>query len=379
MDVVLATTPLYDWHRAHGGRLVDFAGWSMPVQYTSITEEHLATRQRATLFDVSHMGRFIIQGRGASTWLDHCLTRRVTDLPVGRIRYSLVTQDDGGILDDVLVYHLTLPDGTSRTSEPSSNEPRFGLVVNASNREKVWNWLQSHMEPGVELVDVTCQTAMIAVQGPLAIGLVGSSLHLTDVGQLANYTGRCRVIDGEEWGISRTGYTGEDGIELIVPATRGLAIWERLLADGAAQGVVAAGLGARDTLRLEAAMPLYGHELSETITPWQAGLDFAVNLQGRSFPGASALAAVDRSQLPRRVGLQLAGKRVARQPDTVLSLSGERVGEVTSGTFSPSRQQAIAMAYVQAEYAGVGQALLVEIRGRREGATVVKLPFYQRG
>ncbi|MCA9169420.1 MAG: glycine cleavage system aminomethyltransferase GcvT [Planctomycetales bacterium] len=369
MDAQLATTPLHDWHRAHGGRMVDFAGWSMPVQYTSITEEHTATRERATLFDVSHMGRFLIQGAAATGWLDGCLTRRITDLEPGRIRYSLVTRDDAGILDDVLVYRLTDLAGDSYLQ----------LVVNASNRAKIWDWLQPRLAAGVELTDVTCETAMIAVQGPLAVKLAEESLSLDGLSSLGNYTGECRAVDGQTWTISRTGYTGEDGVELIVPADCAVRVWERLLELGASQRVQAAGLGARDTLRLEAAMPLYGHELDETINPYQAGLAFAVNLAGRDFPGADVLRAVDRDQLARRVGLVLAGKRVARQPDVLYNSAGEQVGAITSGTFSPTLQQAIAMAYVTPAHAELGQQLEVEIRGRREVATVVKLPFYQRG
>lgn len=374
MEADLAKTPLYAWHAEHGGRLVDFAGWAMPVQYVSISSEHQATRTAASLFDVSHMGRFRIQGPDACQWLDHLLTRTVTDLSPGRIRYSLVTADDGGILDDVLVYCMPAP---------AAPEGRvYWMVVNASNRTKIWSWLQEHSGAGgaeaYEIQDLTLETAMIAVQGPLAVGLVAQVLALPHVTNLRNYAGAYQPVEGTNWLYSRTGYTGEDGIELIVPAEAAEPVWQRLWEAGMDSGLVAAGLGARDTLRLEAAMPLYGHELDESITPWQAGLDFAVNLAERDFPGHAALSTQKRDSLPRRVGLQLDGKRVARQHAAVVGSDGANAGEVTSGTFSPTLERAIAMAYVAPPWAVAGTAVSVDIRGRLESATVVPLPFYRR-
>jgi aminomethyltransferase len=370
MDASLATTPLYAWHQAHGGRLVDFAGWAMPVQYTSISAEHLATRQAASLFDVSHMGRFRFRGAAAADWLDGLLTRRVTDLAPGQIRYSLVTRDDGGVLDDVLIYHLAASDAPGD----------YMLVVNAGNRQKIWDWLQQHQpaQHGVSLRDETTDTAMIAVQGPLACDLVATQLDLEALPNMPYFTGRLGQLGGQPLLYSRTGYTGEDGVELIVPAGMAQQVWERILTAGSARGVQPAGLGARDTLRLEAAMPLYGHELSEQITPLQAGLDFAVDLAGRQFPGHDVLRSLNTATLPRRVGLKLAGKRVARQHAAVLDAQGTTVGEVTSGTFSPSLQQSIAMAYVRPEWAELGTSLQVDVRGRPEAAEVVRLPFYRR-
>ncbi len=370
MDASLASTPLYTWHREHGGRLVDFAGWSMPVQYTSISAEHLATCQAATLFDVSHMGRFRFQGPGTVTWLDSLLSRHVTDLAGGQIRYSVVTADDGGVLDDVLVYHM-----------PAADQPdTYYLVVNASNREKIWNWLLAHPPAvaSVQMTDDTLATAMIAVQGPLARELVRLELGLEALNTMKFFSGCRGEIEGKAIVFSRTGYTGEDGVELVVPAEIATPIWDRLLTAGRSRGVQPAGLGARDTLRLEAAMPLYGHELTEHITPLQAGLGFAVDLVDRQFPGRDALANLDAKSLPSRVGLRLEGKRVARQDAEVLTLEGLSVGHVTSGTFSPTLQQSIAMAYVRPEYASAGTQLHVDVRGREEKAEVVRLPFYQR-
>jgi aminomethyltransferase len=362
-------TPLFDWHAAHGGRMVDFAGWSMPVQYGSIVEEHLATRRACGLFDVSHMGRLRLDGDGAAVFLDRLLTRKVVGMGPGKIRYSLVCNESGGILDDVLVYHL----------HEHSGGLYHLLVVNASNREKIVSWLTSHLMPSddVQIADRTTETAMIAVQGPVALKIV-EPLVGADLGGLGYYTGLETTICGHHGIASRTGYTGEDGCELIVPATTAVEVWEKVLAHGKEAGAVAAGLGARDTLRLEAAMPLYGHELSETINPIQAGLNFAVNLEGREFIGRAALVAAKNEKfLPVRVGLTLAGRRVPREHYPVVS-SDKPIGQVTSGTFSPTFQKPIAMAYVSPEFAAVGTQITVDLRGTAEPAIVVKLPFYNR-
>jgi aminomethyltransferase len=365
----LLRTALADWHGAHGGRMVDFAGWSMPVQYGSIVAEHQATRQRAGLFDVSHMGRLRVDGTGAAAFLDRLLTRKVAGMSPGRIRYSLVCNDGGGILDDILVYHL----------QEHGGGLYYLLVVNASNRRKISDWLSSHTRAGedVSVRDRTLQTAMIAVQGPAAIRCV-EPLVGTDVGGLSYYTGIETTICGHPSLVSRTGYTGEDGCELIVPSEAAVAVWEQVLAHGRDAGAAAVGLAARDTLRLEAGMPLYGHELSEQINPLQAGLGFAVDFGGREFIGRAALVAAgqDRS-LPVRVGLSLSGRRAAREHYAVLA-AGETIGEITSGTFSPTLQLPIAMAYVAPRYSPVGTELAVDIRGSAEPARIVKLPFYKR-
>ena len=349
MTASLAQTPLHAWHVAHHGRMVDFAGWSMPLQYESITREHQATRRRATLFDISHMGRLRLEGADAARFLDGLLTRRVIDQAEGRVRYSLVTRQDGGILDDVLVYHL----------RPSSGPPFFWMVVNASNRQKILDWLTTHLPAGsdLQLCDQTTATAMIAVQGPLALSIAQRVIPQLPLSSMKYY--RARWLEGTDglWLMSRTGYTGEDGVELVVSSQRAVDIWQRLLTAGAAEGIQPAGLGARDTLRLEAAMPLYGQELSPEITPIQAGLQFAVDLDDRSFPGAEALRrALNDRQLPRRVGLKLTGRRVPRQHYRVLDSSGQIVGEVTSGTFSPTFECPLAMAYVRPDCSQPGQA-----------------------
>lgn len=365
MTEMLARTPLHDWHASHGGRMVDFAGWSMPVQYASIVAEHQATRSAAGLFDISHMGRLRFDGTEAGDFLDRLVTRRVSDLKPGRIRYGLVTNEAGGILDDVLVYHL----------RDAAERSYFLLVVNAGNRLKILDWLRPRLAAAadVHLTDVTRDWAMLAVQGPRALELVQPLVDV-ELTKMKYYAGREALVAGHGGIVSRTGYTGEDGCELIVGAQAAPGIWDKLVAAGATP----AGLGCRDTLRLEAAMPLYGHELSEQINPYQAGLGFAVDLEGREFTSRDALAAIaGRADLPRRVGLELAGKRVPREGFPVL-FEGRLAGEVTSGTFSPTLDKPIAMAYVEPAASAPGTELCVDIRGRQESARVVKLPFYQR-
>lgn len=365
-----AKTPLYGWHCSRQARIVEFAGWSMPVYYSSIVEEHRATRQAVGVFDISHMGRLRFNGPDAARVLDRLLTRRVLGMATGKIRYALVTNEQGGILDDVLVYNL------SSTERPS----HYLLVVNAGNRAKIVEWVRGHLasQDQVEFQDSSSDSAMIAVQGPYALDVCQQLLDF-DPGTLEYYTGREVVIAGQPGVVSRTGYTGEDGCELIVPAGAAATIWERLVSLAEEKNGCPVGLGARDTLRLEAAMPLYGHELAEAIDPFQAGLSFAVNLKDREFVGSAALSriAADPTRLPRRVGLTLAGKRIPREKYPVLS-GGQVVGEVTSGTFSPTLEQAIAMAYVRPELAPVGTELEIDIRGRPEPARVVPLPFYSR-
>jgi aminomethyltransferase len=294
-------------------------------------------------------------------------------MAVGQIRYSLMTNEAGGILDDVLVYRLPEQNGA----------PLHMLVVNASNRQKILNWVRFRLSgcEDVLLNDVTRETAMIAAQGPLAIKLV-QPLTTADLGAMKYYHGLQTNVAGQPAIVSRTGYTGEDGFELTVPAEVAVEVWQQLLSGGKDRGVMAAGLGARDTLRLEAAMPLYGHELSEDFNPLEAGLGFAVNLDNRMFPGRDALAKIKQATLSRaRVGLELAGKRVPREHYPILhgpESARVRVGEVTSGTFSPTFGKPIAMGYIRPDLAQSGTELFVDIRGQAEPALVVKLPFYRR-
>lgn len=372
----LLETPLAAWHVAHGGRMVDFAGWRMPVQYASIVDEHLATRRAAGLFDVSHMGRLAVGGRDAIAWLESLLTRRVAGIDVGRARYTLVTSDAAArpvILDDALV---------SRDADAPDGSPRLAVVVNASNRERVVSWLRGRLPTaGVSFEDRTFATGMIAVQGPLAIEIVGGLCDAdarARIAGLGTYRATTAVVAGHPAAVSRTGYTGEDGVELVVAADAAAAVWEAVHAAGGPAGLRACGLGARDTLRLEAGMPLYGHELREESDPFAIGLDLAMNLDGRSFPGVAHYAALrDRPAGRVRVGLRFDSKRAAREGDLVMR--GDRaVGVVTSGSFAPTLGTAVAMALVDRDAAAAGTPLEAVIRDARAAAVVTPLPFYRR-
>ena len=300
MSTTPLRTPLAPWHESHGGRMVDFAGWWMPVQYSSIVDEHLATRQAAGMFDVSHMGRLAIEGPAAHGWLESLLTRRVADIAIGQARYTLVTSDEGPngvtILDDALV---------TREADAADGTPRFAMVVNASNRDRVVAWLRSRLPAaGVAFADRTADTAMIAVQGPLAVSTVCVLCGDDDAGRisgLGNYRATRAFVAGQPAAVSRTGYTGEDGVEVVVPATVAQDVWQAIHDAGAPRGLKPCGLGARDTLRLEAGMPLYGHELVASSDPFAIGLGLAVNLDAagggpRHRAPAVALAASGRGQ-----------------------------------------------------------------------------------
>lgn len=360
----LLRTAAHAWHVAHGGRMVPFAGWDMPVQYSSIVTEHQAVRTAAGLFDIAHMGRLRVTGPDAERFLNYVTTNNVSLLQVGQIQYSLVTNERAGVLDDILVYRF----------------PDFHLVVvNASNREKIVAWFTAHQDQfDVQIEDLTTEWFMFAVQGPLAVSLLQPHVNV-DLASMGYYTGQPAEIMGVAGLVSRTGYTGEDGFEVILPPTTGVALWEQLLADGTGQGVIAAGLGCRDTLRLEAAMPLYGHELNEEVDPLTAGLGFAVKLDKEKFLGRDTLSQIkSRSLANKRVGLRLEGRRIAREGAEVFTASGEKLGTVTSGTFSPTLEQSIAMAYVKTEHSAIGTSVMIDIRGQQVAATVVKLPFYKR-
>jgi aminomethyltransferase len=352
-------TPLYDWHFRHDGRIVEFGGWDMPVQYSTIVDEHQAVRTGVGLFDISHMGRLEFSGPEALALIQKVTTNNAATMKMGQVRYNLVLNEQGGIQDDVLVYRL-----------PSD----WSVVVNASNRLKILGWLeQQRGSLAVQWVDQTSTTCMIAVQGPAAIQLM-RGLFPDDPASLAYYYARPSRYRDTDCLISRTGYTGEDGVEVVVPAELGIPLWEELITRGAKP----CGLGARDTLRLEAAMPLYGHELTEETTPFQAGLNWAVKMDKGSFVGQEALRKrKDTPGQPVRLGLELEGKRIAREGASVL-VGSTTVGQVTSGTFAPTLNRAIAMAYVDPAYAAVGTLVGVDVRGKEAPGRVVPLPFYRR-
>lgn len=366
----LQKTPLHSWHKSHGGRMVGFAGWDMPVQYGSIMNEHHQTRNAVGMFDVSHMGRIWFHGDNETIgrWLDGLTSRRVAGIEAGKIRYSLMCNENGGILDDVLVYFLPGHNG---------GDPFWMMVCNASNRGKIVGWLQQRLgDHDIKLEDRTESTAMIAVQGPIANKIV-AGLASFDPAALPYYTGTSCDL-GQPIILTRTGYTGEDGCEIICEATDAETIWSTVYAEAEKAGGGAAGLASRDTLRLEAGMPLYGHELTEETNAAQTDLRFAMQLKNRDFVGKAAIvAAMKDNSLPIRVGLSLEGKRAAREGCRVL-LDGQDVGEVVSGTFGPTVQQSISMAYLNPSAAEVGTKVDVDIRGKTQAATVVDLPFYKR-
>lgn len=364
----LLKTPLHQWHVDQKGRMVDFAGWSMPVQYSSIIDEHHQTRNAIGMFDVSHMARLFFSGEGVDQFLDKLTTRRVANVECGKIRYSLMTNETGGILDDVLIYHL--PD--------LNNEPFHMMVANASNREKIVNWIQSHLgDSGIQLKDRTTETAMIAVQGPKANEAV-SKLSDLNPDSLSYYTGATTKVCGEEAIVSRTGYTGEDGCEIICDNEHALKIWNEVFAKSQSVGGGATGLAARDTLRLEAGMPLYGHELNENINPAQTDLKFAIQMKNRDFVGRSSIATARKDKSLRvRIGLELEGKRAARE-ECKIFVDDQDVGVVTSGTYAPTLEKSISMAYIDQAHTAIGTPVIVDIRGKSHPAKVVEVPFYKR-
>ena len=362
-EATLLQTPLFDWHKSHGGRIVEFGGWRMPVQYSSIVEEHQAVRQRVGVFDISHMGRLTFDGPGVLAWLERATTNHVAKLNLNQIQYSLMANDQGGLIDDILVYR---------------HKYGYYLVCNASNRPAVVAQLEQLRQGAVgNFLDRTRETAMIAVQGPRALVTV-QPLFDQPLESLKYY----HLVMGRLLGdvnavVSRTGYTGEDGYELIVPANQAERVWNAILDSGQSHRILPCGLGARDTLRFEAAMPLYGHELSDAINPYAAGVGWAVKLEKGDFIGRQALRGRQPNPGQTRVGLRLDGKRIARQGTTVLA-ADRTVGTVTSGTFAPTLQSSLAMALVEPSASRVGTLLTLDVRGHREPATIVELPFYRR-
>jgi aminomethyltransferase len=364
----LKRTPLFDTHVALGARMVEFGGWEMPVQYTGILDEHHAVRQRAGLFDICHMGEIEVSGPEGLAFLRRTVTNDPAGLAIGQAQYALLCREDGGVLDDLIVYRVS--------------EERYLLVVNASNSDRDFAWLEQQgrqdARGGFALRNLSDETGLLALQGPKAAAIL-QPLTDADLSRLGYYHCTPGRVARHDVLILRTGYTGEDGFELMVPSGQVVALWNALLAAGQAGGLVPAGLGARDTLRLEAAMPLYGHELTEDTNPLEAGLDRFVR-PDKAFVGRDALVAVKAAGLKKRlVGLELIERGVPRQGYPITLRQGVReVGQVTSGTISPTLGKPIAMAYVRPELARVGTELDVIIRGRPVRAHVVQRPFYRR-
>jgi aminomethyltransferase len=357
------STPFTEFHRAAGAKLVEFAGFEMPVRYTGDVREHLAVRNGVGLFDITHMGEFEVRGAGAAAWLDRMLTNHVGGMAVGQCLYSPMCRPDAGIVDDLLVYRY---------------DDHYMLVVNASNMAKDFAWLDSHRPADVSLVDRSGETALLAVQGPKAAEVLRGNVPaaVLDLGYYRFTTG---VLFGAPATISRTGYTGEDGFELYFAPEHGEAIWKGLMEAGRAHGLELIGLGARDTLRLEMGYMLYGNDIDDTTTPLEAGLGWTVKLAKGEFHGSGVLAKQKAEGLKRKlVGFQLEGRRVPRHGMPILS-GGRAVGIVTSGTFSPTLERPIGMGYVETALAATGTTLEIQAGNVILPARVTARPFHTRG
>jgi len=368
----LKRTPLFDRHRALGARLVEFGGWEMPVQYSGIISEHRAVRQRAGLFDVSHMGQFRVEGGGGLDFLQSLVPNDVAKLSENQALYTQICLPNGGTLDDLLIYRR--------------GDARYMVVVNAGTTSKDWDWFAEHAagRADLTLANISDETGLIALQGPLAQSIL-QPLTPAALDAISYYHSAPGAVAGIACLISRTGYTGEDGFELYCPADHVAALWDAVLDAGTPHGLLPAGLGARDTLRLEAGYCLYGHELTEEITPLEAGLGWTVKLnKGADFIGRQALADEKRDGprrklvgiLPRDRGIPRVGHTIylADQPAS----PGARIGEVTSGTFCPTLERPAALAFVPPAHAQPGTPVAVDVRGKLIPAEVAPLPFYKR-
>lgn len=363
----LKRTPFYDLYSAYDdSRCIDFGGWELPVQFTGIVKEHEAVRQRAGLFDVSHMGEFMVIGSGAEAFLQKMTTNDVSRLTDGAAQYTLLCYPNGGVVDDLLIYRLS--------------EGRYMLVVNASNIDKDFKWLQEHLTPDfgeVTLTNVSNETLLLALQGPLAETIL-SAVTDAPIRTLKpfHFIEHANVC-GVEVLISRTGYTGEDGFEIYAGTANAEVLWNGLLAAGSPHGLTPAGLGARDTLRFEAKLPLYGQELSADITPLEAGLQFFVKLDKADFIGRDALLNQKETGLPRRlVGLEMLDRGIPRSHYPVYA-DGVKIGEVTTGTQSPTLKRNLGLALLDSAHCEIGTEVYVEIRGKQLKAVVIKTPFYK--
>lgn len=360
-------TPLRERHESLGASFTDFGGWQMPVRYTSDLAEHHAVRQSAGLFDISHMAEFTVDGTDAAAYLDYALAGRLSKMAVGKAKYSLLLAENGGIIDDVIVYRLA--------------EDRFLIISNAGNRDAVSTALRERVGDFVVTVDdVSDAYALLAVQGPASEAIAATIDGITEVGtpwaDQKYYAWADAFFLGAPLLIARTGYTGEDGFEMLVRSEDAAALWDAVLVAGAPHDIVPAGLAARDTLRLEAGMPLYGHELSLETNPAQAGLGRVVAADKESFVGKDAV--TPASDAPVLVGLAAEGKRAGRAGYAVVDEDGAVLGEITSGALSPTLGHPIAMAYIDAASSEVGTAVFLDVRGTKIPATVTALPFYRR-
>ena len=354
-------TPLYAAHRRARAKMVEFAGWEMPVQYSGVIEEHRAVRTRAGLFDVSHMGEIEIQGPDAVEFCQQISANDVAQMKVFQAQYNLLLNDQGGVVDDVIFYRLEVN--------------HFLICVNASNSDKDLAWIEKHVSGQVQVTNESAQYAQLALQGPSAEKILQPLMKL-NLADMKSFHFAFGDVDSVRCLVARTGYTGEAGFELYCRAGDAEHLWTTLLEAGAPEGLVPVGLGARDTLRLEKAYPLYGHELDDTTTPLEAGLEWVTKFSKPSFIGREALVRQKEAGVTRKlIGLELTEPGIARSGYPLLK-NNKSIGRVTSGTQSPSLGRAIALGYVAAEEAQVDNEIKVEIRGRKTCAKIVSLPFY---
>ena len=355
-------TPLYEVHEKLKGKIVPFGGYLLPVQYEGVIAEHLAVRYDAGLFDVSHMGEITFKGKGALKSLNHILTNDFTNMPIGKVRYSLMCNEDGGIIDDLLVYKL--------------DEDDYYVVVNASNRLKDFEHMKNNILEDTIIEDISDNVGQVALQGPKAKDIMLEILKEEDL-PLKYYTLKNHVdINGMDCLISFTGYTGENGYEIYTANENVVKLWNLLLEKGKKYNLVPCGLGARDTLRLEAAMPLYGHEMDDNINPFETGLSMGVKMDKEEFIGKKGLIEKGEAKIAR-VGLKIIDKGVLREHQDVF-VGDKKIGHTTSGTFSPLFKTSIAMALIDKEYANIDGIVEVDVRGRRLKARIVELPFYKK-
>jgi aminomethyltransferase len=364
-QTALKQTPLHATHLGHKARMVPFGGWDMPVEYTGITDEHMAVRTRAGLFDVSHMGEIEIAGSDALAAVQRLSSNDASRLAVGQIHYSALTTPAGTFVDDLLVYRMA--------------DDHFLLVVNASNIEKDFAWIQSQVREfgDAPAVNTSSRYALLALQGPAALAVL-QTLTAVPLDEIKYYWFSTGEVAGVRATLSRTGYTGEDGFEVFVPPAQAPHVWQAILRAGAQADVIPAGLGARDTLRLEASMRLFGHDMDETTTVLEAGLGWIVGWKKDTFNGADVLRAQKANGISRTlVGFEMVDRAIARHGYPVVA-DGVAVGTVTSGTQTPFLKKAIGMAYVPAAIAVPDHPIHVEVRGRLAAARIVPMPFYKR-
>lgn len=356
-------TALKAEHESLGAKMVPFAGYIMPLQYSGLTDEHINVRENAGIFDVSHMGEFYIEGKGSLDFLQKVTSNDVSKLFPGKVQYSCFPNDVGGIVDDLLVYML--------------DEEKYLLVVNASNIEKDWNWLKSHNSSGVNMTNASDETSLLAVQGPKALNIL-QKLTALNLEEMGYYTFKSGEIAGvKDALISATGYTGAGGFEIYVPNNRVVELWQKIMKAGLEHGLKPAGLAARDTLRLEMGFCLYGNDIDDTTSPIEAGLGWITKFT-KDFINSERLKAQKETGVAKKlVGFELTEKGIPRHDYVIKSGNGNVIGKVTSGTMSPSLKKAIGLGYVETQYSSENSEIFIEIRDKLIAARVVKIPFYK--